>query len=237
MAGKVDFKVIGDSINGQNIRYIGTKNDISISNYNAHLNTYFNIDIQQSAYFTMLIEGFEYNRFHTSIKSTTKRFEDGRRDVFFNTGASAFGAGETLRTTNFESFNMNGSAFWIPLKSLQYSQGSIENMSIAVGAFADIQLPYRKHAPTLTVEMYDHRSEFFEMKLREWHSQSVITQGFVPVLESITKKVILRGFATNGEQNYQQECQCILGDDISTSRNYEDNALKVISFKLVIVGY
>lgn len=237
MAGKVDFKIIGDSVNGLNTRYIGSKNDIDISNYNAHLNTYFNIDVQQSAYFTMLIEGFEYGRFHASHYSKTFSSNDGRRDNYFLNQANKFQATGQSISTGFETFSRNGSEFWLPLKSLQYSQGSIENMSIAVGTFADLQLPFRKHCPSLSVEMYDHRSDFFEMKLKEWHAQSAVPTGFVPVLESITKKVTLRGYATNGEQNYNQECQCILGDDISTSRAYEGNDLKVISFKLIIVGY
>lgn len=237
MAGKVDFKIIGDSINGLNTQYIGDKNDIPISNYNAHLNTYFNIDVQQSAYFTMLIEGFEYNRFHASHYSTTSSRDDGRRDFVYAQQQDAFGAEAPVRVTGFDNFQKNGSKFWIPLKSLQYSQGSIENMSVTVGTFADLQLPFRKHCPSLTVEMYDHRSDFFEMKLKEWHAQTVVPTGFVPVLESIVKKVTLRGYATNGEQNYNQECQCILADDISVNRSYESNDLKVVSFKLIIVGY
>ena len=73
MSGKVDFKLIAVE---QGTQYIGNRNDISISDYNAHLNSYFNIDIQQAAYFTMLIEGFEYGRFHASYKSiTTSRFD------------------------------------------------------------------------------------------------------------------------------------------------------------------
>lgn len=237
MAGKVSYSIIGDSVNGLNTKYIGTRNDVSISNYNAHLNTYFNIDVQQSAYFTMLIEGFEYNRFHASVQSTTSSWNDGRRDSYYAYNSKTFEATETQISTGFESFSQNTSAYWMPLKSLNYSQGSLENMSIAVGVLADIQLPFRKHSPTLSVETFDHRSDFYEMKLKEWHSQSVVTNGFVPVLESIVKKVTIRGFATNGEQNTQQECYCILGDDITVNRSYEENALKVVSFKLVVVGY
>ena len=85
--------------------------------------------------------------------------------------------------------------------------------------------------------MVDHRSDFFEMKLREWHAQSVVTQGFVPVLESITKKVTIRGWSPNGECNSVTVCDCILADDISTTRGYEGNDMKVISFKLMVVGY
>lgn len=235
--GKVNFSIIGDSVNGQNTRYIGDRNDVSISSYNSHLNTYFNIDVQQSAYFTMLIDGFEYGRFHASYKSITSSINDGRRDMYYDDQVNKFQATEKYKSTGFENFGQNGSIFWLPLKSLQYSQGSIENMTVPVAAFADLQLPFRKRSPSFTVEMYDHRSDFYEMKLREWHTQSVVTGGYVPVLESIAKKVTIRGWATNGECNSVTECLCILGDDITTNRSYDANDLKIISFKLIVVGY
>lgn len=223
----------------------GYKNEMSISHLNAHQNTYFNIDVQQSAYFTMLIEGFEYGRFHSSLTSITNSYNDGRRDYYFNNNQNAFNVttidpqapANSMRYTGWDKFKGNSSEHWLPLKSLQYSQGSIETMSLASGTFSDIQLPFRKHSPTLTVEMYDHRSDFFEMKLREWHSESVLTGGFVPVLESITKNVRIRGYSTNGECNYVTNCQCILADDIVTTRGYDSNELKVIQFKMVVVGY
>lgn len=214
--GNVNYSVLQTN---QGTTYIGAKNDIAITNRQQHQNSYFNIDVQRSDTFTMLIEGFEYGRYHASYKSVSSAPWDG------------------VINPNFDRFSSNDSIFWMPLKSLTYSQGSIENMSIAVGTFSDLSLPFRKHCPTLTVEMVDHRSDFFEMKLREWHAQSVVTQGFVPVLESITKKVTIRGWAPNGECNSVTVCDCILADDISTTRGYEGNDMKVISFKLMVVGY
>lgn len=231
MAGKVNFSVL------EGTSYIGDKNDIDISKNNAHLNTYFNIDVQQSAYFTMLIEGFEYGRFHSSYMSVTSSANDGRRDNYYNRSNNAFDSGKPLQNTGFENFGRNGSIYWMPLKSLSYNQGSIETTNIAVGAFADLQLPFRKHSPTLSVETYDARNDFFEMKLREWHNMSVLTEGFVPVLESICRKVQIRSWATNGECNSLTECQCILADDITCTRTYEGNDLKVVSFKLIVVGW
>lgn len=231
MAGKVNFSVL------EGTSYIGNQNDIDISKNNAHLNTYFNLDIQQSAYFTMLIEGFEYGRFHSSYMSVTSSANDGRRDNYYNRSNNAFDSGKPLQNTGFENFGRNGSIYWMPLKSLSYNQGSIETANIAVGAFADLQLPFRKHSPTLSVETYDARNDFFEMKLREWHNMSVLTEGFVPVLESICRKVQIRSWATNGECNSLTECQCILADDITCTRTYEGNDLKVVSFKLIVVGW
>ncbi len=234
MAGKVNFSVL------EGTEYIGNKNDIDISKNNAHLNTYFNIDMQQSAYFTMLIEGFEYGRFHSSYMSVTTSPNDGRRDGYYNRTSNAFDYNKNWNSTGFDN-NLNakgnGSIFWMPLKSLNYTQGSIETASISVGAFADLHLPFRKHSPTFSVEMYDARNDFFEMKLREWHNMSVLTEGFVPVLESICKKVQIRSWATNGECNSLTECQCILADDINVTRSYDGNDLKLIQFKLIVVGW
>lgn len=234
MAPKVNFTTLLRDEKGTT--YIGDKNDMSVSNYNAHLNTYFNIDVQQSAYFTMHVEGWEYGRFHSSYKSTTTSRNDGRRDYYFNDAPNKFQSSKE-HYSGFDRFDTNSSIFWMPIKSLQYSQGSIETMTLACGAFADLQLPFRKRSPVLTVESYDHRSDFFEMKLREWHSQSVLTGGYVPVLESIVKDVTIRQWATNGECNAVTKCSCILADDITTTRGYEGNELKVIQFKLVVVGY
>lgn len=231
MSGKLQYSII------EGTKYIGDKNDLDISKNNAHLNTYFNLDISQSAYFTMLIDGFEYGRFHSSYMSTTTSANDGRRDNYFNRSNNAFDFGKPSNSTGFENFTQNGSIYWMPLKSLQYTQGSIETMSVAVGAFADLQLPFRKHSPTFTVEMYDARNDFFEMKLREWHNMSVLTEGYVPVLESICRKVQIRSWATNGECNSLTECQCILADDINVTRSYDGNDLKLIQFKLIVVGW
>lgn len=231
MSGKVSFSIL------EGTKYIGDKNDLDISKNNAHLNTYFNIDMSQAAYFCMLIDGFEYGRFHSSYMSTTTSANDGRRDNYFNRSNNAFDFGKPSHSTGFENFTQNGSIYWMPLKSLQYTQGSIETMSVAVGAFADLQLPFRKHSPTFTVEMYDARNDFFEMKLREWHNMSVLTEGYVPVLESICRKVTIRSWATNGECNSVTECQCILADDINVTRSYDGNDLKLIQFKLIVVGW
>lgn len=232
MADKVNFSVL------EGTQYIGNKNDLDISKNNAHLNTYFNIDMAQAAYFTMLIEGFEYGRFHSSYMSVTTSKNDGRRDNYFNRSNNAFDYNKPLQSTGFENnFRANGSIYWMPLKSLNYNQGALETANISVGAFADLHLPFRKHSPTFTVEMYDARNDFFEMKLREWHNMSVLTKGFVPVLESICKKVQIRSWATNGECNSLTECQCILADDINVTRSYDGNDLKLIQFKLIVVGW
>lgn len=250
----------------------GYTNEPEINSTNSLINTYFNIDIQQSAYFTLLIEGMEYGRFHTQIEAVTPNglgMTNGRRDYFFEEdpvptakyepttahkteGSLTYVTGsQAERETWIESkvkytpgkngqwqnFKGRRTVHWLPLKSLQYSQGSIEALSLATGTFSDLRLPFRKQSPTLTIEMYDHRSDFFEMKLREWHSETVLTGGFVPVLESIKRHVWLRGFSTNGDCNYVTECDCILIDDINTSRDYASNDLKVISFKLLIIGY
>src|SRR5574344_809592 len=121
--------------------YIGTKNNTKITNIDYHTNTLFNLDMAQSAYFTILIEGFEYDRFYTAYMSTTKSENDG------------------IRNRGFDHFTGNSSIYWMPIKSIQISQGALENVSLAVGAFADLQIPFRRHLPTLTVEMSDHRSE------------------------------------------------------------------------------
>lgn len=254
-------------------------NEIDISNVNSQINTYFNIDVQQSAYFTMMIDGFEYGRFHTQIQASTPggtsllKHNNGRRDYTFVNdpkpvvdGAGNLGDGSVMRDSEYgkltfrdtiEPYLENNTKYngwqnftgndgrrtgrrtehWLPLKSLQFSNGSIEALSLAAGTFSDLRLPFRKQSPTLTVEMYDHRSDVFEMMLKEWHSESVLTSGFVPVLESITKTVTIRGFSTNGDINYETTCECILIDDITTSRDYSTNDLKVISFKLLVVGY
>lgn len=235
---KVNFSVI------EGVSYIGDKNDNLISKNNSHINTIFNLESAQASYYTLLIEGFEYSRYYTSHMSTTASPRMGRRDGYYSYSSDAFNyTGMTpdykkeWHSTGFENFKRNGSIYWIPVKSLTYTQGAIENTTFGVGAFADLQLPFRKHSPTLQIEMYDARSDFFEMKLREWHNMSVITDGFVPVLESISKKVQIRSWATNGECNSLTECQCILADDISVTRSYEANDLKIISFKLVVVGW
>ena len=231
MSNRVAFSTL------EGTQYIGNKNDFDISKNNSHLNSIFAIDVAQSAYFTMLIEGFEYGRFYTSYMSVTTSPNDGRRDTYYNRSNDAFDSGKTLNSTNFDNWGRNGSIYWMPLKSLSYNQGSIETANISVGAFADLHLPFRKHSPTLSVEMYDARNDFFEMKLREWHNMSVLTEGFVPVLESICKKVQIRSWATNGECNSLTECQCILADDINVTRSYDGNDLKLIQFKLIVVGW
>lgn len=226
--GKVNFGILQS---GQGTTYIGNVADNVVTSKQQHLNSYFNIDAQRIYTFTMLIEGFEYGRYHASYKSITQSVNDGIASQVYNPVTKRY------ESTGFDNFKQNASINWIPLKSCVFSQGGIENMSIAVGAFSDIQLPFRKHCPTLTCELYDHKSDFFEMKLREWHAQSVVSSGFVPVLESITKKVTIRAWSPTGECNSVQDVQCILGEDISVSRNYADNDLKVISFKMIVVGY
>ena len=244
MSNRVAFSTL------EGTQYIGNKNDFDISKNNSHLNSIFAIDVAQSSYFTMLIEGFEYGRFYTSHMSVTTSPNDGRRDTYYERSSQAFSHTTAPRksfSTGFEDqYTLpdgsvvkarNGSIYWMPLKSLSYNQGSIETANISVGAFADLHLPFRKHSPTLSVEMYDARNDFFEMKLREWHNMSVLTEGFVPVLESICKKVQIRSWATNGECNSLTECQCILADDINVTRSYDGNDLKLIQFKLIVVGW
>lgn len=221
--GTINFGILEDS---KGVTFIGAKNDNVISSawQDATYNSYFNIDVQQSAYFAFMIDGWKYNRYHTSINSALQYSKDSRYDGSHNPEWD-------------KNLRRNESIDWIPLKSLQYSQGPIEQMSVSIGAFADLSLPFKKRCPTLTCEMYDHRSDFFEMKLREWHAMTVVDPGFVPVLETITKGVTIYGFATNGEMNSMTKCQCILGDDITCSRDYDSNSLKVIQFKLIVVGY
>ena len=121
----------------------GYKNEPMISSTNSLLNTYFNIDVQQSAYFTMLIEGFEYGRFKTQIEATTPSgaaLNNGRHDYYFDTDPTPNikgdgSLGKNMKYTDnitdwvqknakfaagangsWQNFNRRRSVNWLPLK-------------------------------------------------------------------------------------------------------------------------
>ena len=139
--------------------------------------------------------------------------------------------GFTMYTTPAGTFSK-----FLPVKSLNYTYTSYENMSVPLAIFGDFPLLNRKRVSTLSLTCFDTDDNKLEHELRNWENMCFPNGRFVAYMEDIVRKFVYRGYNVKGKETYNASFFVMPSGNIATSRDYSANDAKLINFNLVCVG-
>ena len=125
---------------------------------------------------------------------------------------------------------------YIPIKSMNLTYTSYDNMSIPFNIFGNLPLLHRKSVSTISFSCYDIDQDVIEMALRAWENRCFPEGRYVAYLDDIKASFKYRSYDVTGKMNFEKEFFVIPSSGVSVSRSYEENAAKMLNFSLAVVG-
>ena len=125
---------------------------------------------------------------------------------------------------------------FLPVKTINLTYSSYENMSIPVSIFGDFPLLNRKRVSTIALTCYDTDDNQLEREVRLWENSCFPKNRYVAYMEDIARKFTYTGYNVKGKSTFTASFYVIPSGAVSVSRDYSTNDAKMISFNLVCVG-
>lgn len=125
---------------------------------------------------------------------------------------------------------------FLPVKSINLSYTSYENMSIPVAIFGDFPLLNKKRVSTINLSCYDNDSNQLENELRNWEGMCFPLGRYVAYITDVARKLTYRGYNVKGKETFNASFYVIPSGGITVSRDYSANDAKIVNFGLVCVG-
>ena len=125
---------------------------------------------------------------------------------------------------------------YVPIKSMNLTYTSYDNMSVPFNIFGDLPLLHRKSVSTIAFSCYDIDQDVIEMALRAWENRCFPEGRYVAYLDDIKATFKYRSYDVTGKMNFEKEFLVIPASGVSVSRSYEENAAKMLNFSLAVVG-
>ena len=173
-------------------------------------------DIAQSHFFTVQI----YSPSNPGYPHATGLHDKNGQPFSFCSGASEGGA-------VYKDY--------IPIKSMNFTYTSYDNMTLPVNIFGDFPLLHRKKMTTVSFSCYDMDQDVIELALKYWENQC-FPENCVEYLDHIKATLKYRSYDVTGKLNFEKELAVIPTGQVSVSRSYEENAAKILNFSVVVVG-
>ena len=125
---------------------------------------------------------------------------------------------------------------YVPIKSMNLTYTSYDNMSVPFGIFGDLPLLHKKKVSTISFSCYDIDQDVIEMAVRAWENRCFPEGRYVAYLDDIKALFSYRSYDVKGKLNFEKRFYVIPASSVSVSRSYEENSAKMINFSLAVVG-
>ena len=127
---------------------------------------------------------------------------------------------------------------YLPVKTMQLTYTSYENMNIPLAIFGDFPLLNKKRVSTIQLTCYDKDNDELERQLKAWESACFPKGKYVAYLSNIVKSLEYRSYNVKGQENKgsYKKMYVIPSGNLVVSRDYSANDAKMITFSLVCVG-
>ena len=125
---------------------------------------------------------------------------------------------------------------YVPIKSMNLTYTSYENMSVPFNIFGNLPLLHRKSVSTISFSCYDIDQDVIEMALRAWENRCFPEGRYVAYLDDIKATFKYRSYDVTGKMNFEKDFLVIPASSVSVSRSYEENGAKMLNFSLAVVG-
>ena len=125
---------------------------------------------------------------------------------------------------------------YLPIKSMNFTYTSYDNMSIPLAVLGDAQLLHRKKVTTINFTCYDRDDDIIESALKEWENQCFPGDQYVEYLDNIKAKLTYTSYDVKGKITFTGTVYVIPTNSVSVSRSYPENSEKLLNFSVVAVG-
>lgn len=144
----------------------------------------------------------------------------------------------TVQIAGFTEYKVPHAPYsnFLPVKSINLSYVSYENMTIPFQIFGDFPILNRKRVSTISLSCFDNDSNTLEKELRAWERACFPLNRYVAYMEEIAREFIYRGYNVKGKQTFEARLFVIPSGSVSISRDYSANDAKMVNFSVVAVG-
>jgi hypothetical protein len=125
---------------------------------------------------------------------------------------------------------------YIPIKSMNLTYTSYDNMLIPLSIFGDFPIPHRKKLTTISLSCYDLDNDCIEQAVRAWEMRCFPQGKYVEYLDKIKATFTYTSYKVTGEVSFIKSYEVIPANSVTVSRSYEENNAKMVNFSLVAVG-
>lgn len=133
-------------------------------------------------------------------------------------------------------FNSKVFGNFLPVKSISFDEITFENLTIPVGIFGDFPIMQKRRLGRFSLSLYDPAGDEIEKSLQIWENLCFPQGKYVNYLSEIVGKMKYASYSVDGTLNSELSFYVLPTDSHRISRGYEENALKLIQFSLVVVG-
>ena len=91
---------------------------------------------------------------------------------------------------------------FLPVKTINLTYSSYENMSIPVSIFGDFPLLNRKRVSTIALTCYDTDDNQLEREVRLWENSCFPKNRYVAYMEDIARKFTYTGYNVKGKSTF-----------------------------------
>ena len=146
-----------------------------------------------------------------------------------------------IQDFNMSKFKLPNGAFsegngFLPVKTINLTYTSYENMSIPLAIFGDFPLLNKKRVSTISLSCYDTDNNELEKELRIWEAKCFPQGRYVAYMDDIARNFIYRGYNVKGKKTLEYSVYVIPSGSVTVSRDYGANDAKMVNFSLVCVG-
>ena len=153
---------------------------------------------------------------------------------------STYGKATGLHDKNGKPFNFaSGQGTYkdyLPIKSMNFTYTSYDNMSIPLAVLGDFPLLHRKKVTTINFTCYDMDQDVIEDALRYWEMQCFPENKYVEYLDNIKATLTYTSYDVTGKKTFVRTLDVIPTNQVSVSRSYEENGAKLLNFSVIAVG-
>lgn len=133
-------------------------------------------------------------------------------------------------------FNSAKFGDFLPVKSISFDEITFESLTIPVGIFGDFPILQKRRLGRFSLTLYDTTEDNIEAALQKWENNCFPQGRFVNYLSEIVGKMKYASYTVEGKLNTEMNFYVLPTDAHRVSRGYEENAPKLISFSLVVIG-
>lgn len=126
---------------------------------------------------------------------------------------------------------------YLPIKTMNFSYTSYDNMTIPLAVLGDFPLLHRKKVTTINFSCYDMDQDVIETALRYWEQQCFPGDKYVEYLDNAKATLKYTSYDVTGKWNFVRVLDVIPTGAVTVSRSYEENGAKLLNFSVMAVGY
>lgn len=127
---------------------------------------------------------------------------------------------------------------FLPVRNISFTETSFNHLTIPLGIFGDLPFLQKRGIGRINMSIYDNDQEDVAKGIRKWIQDCFPMGKYVDYPSNVVAKMEYHSYNVKGQENVPVSgtYYVIPADNYSYARSYEENALKIINFGVILIG-